>query len=94
MIFAQLKILPIERASLPMPSKTAPTPFMTPCAVPQALSVRAHAIAKKLRLIITAPFVMPDIRTFEQFEKNFWGTFKKTLPVCSLERPLWGVMGR
>ena len=50
MICAQLKMLPMERASLPIPSKTAPTPFMTPCAVPQALSDRVHAIAKKLRL--------------------------------------------
>ena len=88
MICDQLKMLPMERASLPMPSKTAPTPFMTPCAVPQALSVRAHAIAKKLRLIITAPFFRSDLRTFEQFEKNFWGTLKKSLPVCIMERPV------
>ena len=53
----------MERASLPMPSKTAP--FMTPCAVPQALSVKAHAIAKKIRLIITAPFFRSKLRTFE-----------------------------
>ena len=63
MICAQLKMLPMERASLPMPSKTAP--FMTPCAVPQALSVKAHAIAKKIRLIITAPFFRSKLRTFE-----------------------------
>ena len=44
---AQLKMLPIERASLPMPFNTSPTPFMTPCAVPQALRVRVHASAKK-----------------------------------------------
>jgi hypothetical protein len=75
-MFAQLKMLPMERASLPMPSKTAPTPFMTPCAVPQALSVRAHAIAKKLRLIITAPFFRSDLRNFEQFAKNFWTAAK------------------
>ena len=90
---AQLKMLPIDRASLPMPSKTAPTPFMTPCAVPQALSVRAHAIAKKLRLIITAPFFRPDLRTFEQFAKNFWDTNKELLPVCMMERPVMGCYG-
>jgi len=88
MICAQLKMLPIDRASLPMPSKTAPTPFMTPCAVPQALSVRAHAIAKKLRLIITAPFFRSDLRTFEQFAKNFWDTNKELLPVWIMERPV------
>jgi hypothetical protein len=71
MICPQLKMLPMERASLPMPSKTAPTPFMTPCAVPQALSVTAHAIAKKIRFIVTAPFFRSDLKTFEQFEKNF-----------------------
>ena len=85
---AQLKMLPIERASLPMPFSTSPTPFMTPCAVPQALSVRAHTIAKKIGLIITAPFCKSDLRTFEQFEKNFWGTLKKSLPVCIMERPV------
>ena len=93
MICDQLKMLPMERASLPMPSKTAPTPFMTPCAVPQALSVRAHAIAKKLRLIITAPFFRPDLRTFEQFAKNFWSTGIKSLPVCIIERPVMECYG-
>ena len=93
MICAQLKMLPIDRASLPMPSKTAPTPFMTPCAVPQALSVRAHAIAKKLRLIITAPFFRSDLRTFEQFAKNFWDTNKELLPVWIMERPVMGCYG-
>ena len=88
MICAQLKMLPIDRASLPMPSNTAPTPFMTPCAVPQALSVRAHAIAKKLRLIITAPFFRSDLRNFEQFAKNFWDTNKELLPVWIMERPV------
>jgi len=84
----QLKMLPMERASLPMPSKTAPTPFMTPCAVPQALSVRAQAIAKKLRLIITAPFFRTDLRNFEQFATKFWGTNKELLPVRMMERPV------
>ena len=93
MMFAQLKMLPMERASLPMPSKTAPTPFMTPCAVPQALSVRAHAIAKKLRLIITAPFFRSDLRTFEQFAKNFWDTNKELLTVCIMVRPVMGCYG-
>ena len=90
---AQLKMLPIERASLPMPFSTSPTPFMTPCAVPQALSVRAQAIAKKLRLIITAPFFKSDLRTFEQFEKNFWSTVKKSLPVSIIWRPVMGCYG-
>ena len=80
----------MERASLPIPSKTAPTPFMTPCAVPQALSVRAQAIAKKLRLIITAPFVRSDLRNFEQFANNFWDTNKELLPVWMMERPVMG----
>ena len=93
MICAQLKMLPMERASLPMPSKTAPTPFMTPCAVPQALSVRAHAIAKKLRLIITAPFFRSDLRNFEQFAKNFWDIKKELLPVWIMERPVMGCYG-
>ena len=31
-MYAQLTMLPIERESLPKPSETAPTPFMTPCA--------------------------------------------------------------
>jgi len=84
----QLKMLPMERASLPMPSKTAPTPFMTPCAVPQALSVRAQAIAKKLRLIITAPFFRSDLRNFEQFATKFWDTKKELLPVWMMERPV------
>ena len=87
-MFAQLKMLPMERASLPMPSKTAPTPFMTPCAVPQALSVRAQAIAKKLRLIITAPFFRSDLRNFEQFATKFWHTNKELLPVWMMERPV------
>jgi hypothetical protein len=92
-MFAQLKMLPMERASLPMPSKTAPTPFMTPCAVPQALSVRAHAIAKKLRLIITAPFFRSDLRNFEQFAKNFWTAAKnRYASACSGVHTLrfWG----
>ena len=93
MICAQLKMLPIDRASLPMPSKTAPTPFMTPCAVPQALSVRAHAIAKKLRLIITAPFFRSDLRNFEQFAKNFWIDAKKSLRLCLLGRTRFKVLG-
>ena len=93
MICPQLKMLPMERASLPMPSKTAPTPFMTPCAVPQALSVRAHAIAKKLRLIITAPFFRSDLRTFEKFAKNFWSAVKKWLPLCLLWRTQLKVLG-
>ena len=86
---AQLKMLPIERASLPMPFNTSPTPFMTPCAVPQALSVRVHASAKKIRFIITAPFFDSGLENFAQFAKHFWGTYKKTLPVCSMERPVW-----
>lgn len=90
---AQLKMLPIERASLPMPFSTSPTPFMTPCAVPQALSVRAHASAKKIRLMITAPFFTSGLENFAQFAKHFWVTFKKTLPVCSLERPVLGCYG-
>ena len=93
MMFAQLKMLPMERASLPMPSKTAPTPFMTPCAVPQALSVTVHAIAKKIRLIVTAPFVRSDLRTFEQFEKNFWSSVNKSLPVCIMWRLVMGCYG-
>jgi len=92
-ICAQLKMLPIDRASLPMPSNTAPTPFMTPCAVPQALSVTAHAIAKNIRLIVTAPFSRSDLRTFEQFEKNFWSTGIKSLPVCIIERPVMECYG-
>jgi len=91
-MFAQLKMLPMERASLPMPSKTAPTPFMTPCAVPQALSVRAHAIAKKLRLIITAPFFRSDLRNFEQFAKNFWIGAKKSLLLCLIGRTQFKIM--
>ena len=93
MICPQLKMLPMERASLPMPSKTAPTPFMTPCAVPQALSVTAHAIAKKLRLIIIAPFFRSDLRNFEQFAKNFWDTNKELLPVWMMWRPVMGCYG-
>ena len=34
----QLSMPPMERASRPIPSKTSPTPFMTPCAVPQDAS--------------------------------------------------------
>ena len=90
---AQLKMLPMERASLPMPSKTAPTPFMTPCAVPQALSVRAHAIAKKIRLIITAPLFASGLENFAQFAKHFWVPRKKSLPVDFLVRPLMGSYG-
>ena len=31
-MYAQVTMLPIERESLPKPSETAPTQFMTPCA--------------------------------------------------------------
>ena len=91
---AQLKMLPIERASLPMPFNTSPTPFMTPCAVPQALRVRVHASAKKIRFIITAPFFRSDLRNFEQFAKNFWDTNKELLPVWMMERPVMGCYGQ
>jgi len=86
---AQLKMLPIERASLPMPFSTSPTPFMTPCAVPQALSVKAHAIAKKIRLMITAPFFASDLENFAQFAKHFWVPRKKSSPVYFLARPVF-----
>jgi len=61
--------------------------------VPQALSVTVHAIAKKIRLIVTAPFFRSDLRTFEQFEKNFWGTVKKSLPVGIIWCPVMGCYG-
>lgn len=55
---AQLKMLPIDRASLPMPFNTSPAPFMMPCAVPQALRVRVHESARKIRFKGSAPFLI------------------------------------
>ena len=53
---AQLSMPPIERASRPMPSKTSPTPFMTPCAVPQDASKWAHIKDAINFFMITAPY--------------------------------------
>ena len=90
---AQLMLLPIERASLPMPLNTSPTPFITPRAVPQALSVRAHASTKKIRFIISAPCFASCLENFAQFAKYLWGPIQKYLSTCFVCAPMLGCYG-
>ena len=93
MTCAQFILLPIERASSPMPLNTSPTPFMTPRAVPQALSVRAHASTKKIRFMISAPCFVPCLENFAQFAKYLWVPIQKSLSTCFVCAPMMGRYG-
>ena len=74
----QFSMPPIERASRPMPSKTSPTPFMTPCAVPHDANNPATSIDATNFFMISAPYFEPRLADCVARAKSLLGHVKMT----------------
>ena len=89
----QLSMPPMERASRPMPSKTSPTPFMTPCAVPQDASNWAHSKAATNFFMISAPIFEPHLADCVAHAKSLRGDPEKTCVSGPDKQPIMGCYG-
>ena len=99
----QFSMPPMERASRPIPSKTSPTPFMTPCAVPQDARNPTKSNDVTNFFMISAPHIKPDLADCVAHAKSVGGRgrINDAARVCGGGRPadngvLWvgDVLGR
>ena len=89
----QLSMPPMERASRPMPSKTSPTPFMTPCAVPQDASKWAHSKDATNFFMISAPYFEPGLADCVARAKSLGGRVETTCAGGAVRQPIMGCYG-